>query len=148
MRHVLVYGGVSQHPQVQKLRRGVDIMIATPGRLLDLMDQGHVDLSQVEILTFDEADQMLDMGFIPDLRRIVRHVPQQRQTMLFSATIPNEIRQLAGSLLHNPVEVSISPEQPTVEAIEQRVYFVHKQKKQDLLEHLLADSSRSRVPGE
>jgi ATP-dependent RNA helicase RhlE len=140
-----IYGGVSQNPQVDVLKKGVDVLVATPGRLLDLMGQGFIKLDQVQILILDEADRMLDMGFLPDIRRIMKAVPAQRQTMLFSATIPNSIRQLAGSLLRDPVEVSISPEQPTVEAIEQLVYFVSKNKKQALLEHLLDDPGRSRV---
>lgn len=145
LRSTTIYGGVSQKRQEEALRKGIDVLVATPGRLLDLMGQGLVSLNQVQILVLDEADRMLDMGFLPDIRRIMKAVPAQRQTMLFSATVPNSIRKLAASLLRDPVEVSISPEQPTVEAIEQAVYFVSKKKKQALLEHLLADSSRSRV---
>jgi ATP-dependent RNA helicase RhlE len=145
LRSVTVYGGVSQNPQVSALQKGIDVLVATPGRLLDLMGQGFIKLGKVQVLILDEADRMLDMGFLPDIRRIMKAVPDQRQTLLFSATIPSEIRQLAASLLHNPVEVSISPEQPTVEAIEQAVYFVGKKQKQALLEDLLADPSRSRV---
>ncbi|MHA1733906.1 MAG: DEAD/DEAH box helicase [Promethearchaeota archaeon] len=141
LRSTVVYGGVGQNPQVEALRRGVDLLVATPGRLLDLMGQGHVDLARVEVLVFDEADRMLDMGFIHDVRRIVRAVPKRgRQTLLFSATLPPEITKLAGDILSDPVRVSVSPERPTVEAIEQAVYFVEgRAAKQKLLEHLLRD---------
>jgi ATP-dependent RNA helicase RhlE len=145
LTNTVIYGGVGQNPQVQTLRRGVDILVATPGRLLDLMGQGHVTFDHVEVLVLDEADRMLDMGFIHDVRRVVRAVPDNRQTLLFSATMPRAIVELASSILHNPIEVSVSPEQPAVEAIEQAVYFVSKQKKQALLEHLLKDSSVTRA---
>ena len=141
----VIYGGVKQGAQVQALRRGVDILIATPGRLLDLMGQGYVKLDQVEVLVLDEADRMLDMGFIHDIRRIVREVPGSRQSLLFSATLPREIVRLAGSILRDPLEVSVSPEQPAVETVEQAVFFVSKQKKQALLEYLLRDSSVTRA---
>lgn len=143
--NVTIYGGVGQNPQVQALQRGVDIVIATPGRLLDLMGQGHVSLEHVEMFVIDEADRMLDMGFIHDVRRIVKRVPKNRQTLLFSATIPRAIVELAGSILRDPIEISISPEQPTVEAIEQAVFFVSKKKKQALLERLLGDSEITRA---
>jgi ATP-dependent RNA helicase RhlE len=133
LRETVVYGGVSQHPQVQALRRGVDILVATPGRLLDLMSQGHVDLSSVETLVLDEADQMLDMGFIRDLKRIVARVPSQRQTLLFSATMRREIRQLADEWLHDPVAVSVAPQGTPVERIEQSVYFLHQRAKPNFL---------------
>lgn len=140
-----VYGGVSQRPQVKTLRKGVDILAATPGRLLDLMNQGHIDLSHVEVLILDEADRMLDMGFLPDIRRITKAVPSERQTLLFSATLPDSMRGIFMKMLTNPVEVTIAPDQPTVEAIQQHVYHVSRKKKQALLEHLLADEGRSRV---
>jgi ATP-dependent RNA helicase RhlE len=136
---------VGQKPQVEALRRGVDIIVATPGRLLDLMGQGHIHLNRVEVLVLDEADRMLDMGFIHDVRKIVKAVPDKRQTLLFSATMPKEIVKLADSIMDRPVEVSVSPDQPTVELIEQAVYFVSKQKKQALLEHLLQDQSITRA---
>jgi ATP-dependent RNA helicase RhlE len=145
LNNAVIYGGVGQNTQVNAVRAGVDILVATPGRLLDLMGQGHVSLSDIEVLVLDEADRMLDMGFIHDIRRIVKAMPEKRQTMLFSATLPREIVDLAGSILHNPVEVSVSPEQPTVEAIEQAVYFVPKTKKQALLEKLIQDSSVTRA---
>jgi ATP-dependent RNA helicase RhlE len=145
LTNAVIYGGVGQNAQVKAVRAGVDILVATPGRLLDLMGQGHISLSDIEVLVLDEADRMLDMGFIHDIRRIVKAMPGKRQTMLFSATLPHEIVDLAGSILHNPVEVSVSPEQPTVEAIEQAVYFVPKTKKQALLEDLIQDSTVTRA---
>jgi len=145
LTNTVIYGGVGQNPQVQALKRGVDVVVATPGRLLDLMGQGHVTLDRVEALVFDEADRMLDMGFIHDVRRIVKQVPRKRQTLLFSATMPREIVELAASILHDPVEVSVSPEQPAVEAIEQAVIFVTRQKKQALLQDLLKDPTVTRA---
>ncbi|HMF30487.1 MAG TPA: DEAD/DEAH box helicase [Candidatus Lokiarchaeia archaeon] len=143
--NAVIYGGVGQDPQVQALKRGVDILVATPGRLLDLIGQGFVRLEQVEILVLDEADRMLDMGFIHDVRKIVKLVPRNRQTLLFSATLAHEIVELAGDILRDPVEVSVSPEQPTVELIDQSVFFVEKQEKQALLERLLADPAITRA---
>jgi ATP-dependent RNA helicase RhlE len=145
LANTVIYGGVGQNPQVQALQRGVDILIATPGRLLDLIGQGYVHLDRVEVLVLDEADRMLDMGFIHDVRRIVKLMPTDRQTLLFSATLTHEILKLAGDTLRDPIEISVSPEQPTVDAIEQAVYFVPKQKKRALLEHLLADSTITRA---
>jgi ATP-dependent RNA helicase RhlE len=145
LSNTVICGGVGQNPQVKTLRRGVDILIATPGRLLDLIGQGHVKLNQVEMLVLDEADRMLDMGFIHDVRRILKHIPDQRQTLLFSATLPHEILELGGQILRDPLHIAVAPEQPTVEAIEQGVYFVRKKKKQALLEHLLADPEVSRA---
>jgi ATP-dependent RNA helicase RhlE len=135
----VIFGGVGQGPQEEELRRGPAILVATPGRLLDLMNQGLVDLSDVEILTLDEADRMLDMGFIHDVRKIVARTPERRQTLLFSATMPQEIAGMARAILKNPVRVSVAPEQPTVEAIGQCVYFVDKANKRKLLLHLLKD---------
>lgn len=145
MKNTVIFGGVKQNSQVQALQRGVDILVATPGRLLDLMTQGYVTLDRVEILVLDEADRMLDMGFIQDVKRILKKVPKDRQTLLFSATLPHEIIELASRILRDPVQVSVTPEQPTVEAIEQAVFFVPKKKKQFLLEHVLGDSDVSRV---
>ncbi len=145
LTNTVVFGGVGQNPQVQALQRGVDVLIATPGRLLDLMGQGHAEIGQIEVLVLDEADRMLDMGFIHDIRRVLKAVPEDRQTLLFSATIPREIVELAGSILHDPVQVSVSPEQLTVEAIDQAVYFVAKEKKQALLEHVLQDPEVTRA---
>lgn len=141
----LVYGGVSQNPQVKALRSGVDVIVATPGRLQDLMEQGHVDLRGIEALVLDEADRMLDMGFITDIRRICEKLPPKRQTLLFSATMPREIRGLADSLLTDPATVTIAPKQPAVEAIEQSVYFVQTKNKPALLAHVLDTTSVNRV---
>jgi ATP-dependent RNA helicase RhlE len=138
LKTTVIYGGVGQNPQVNALQQGVDIVVATPGRLLDLMGQGHIKLGHIEVLIFDEADRMLDMGFIPDVRRIVKQVPKKnRQTLLFSATLSSEILRLANDILNNPIEVNISPDQPTVEFTEQSAFFVSKKKKQALLEYLL-----------
>ena len=145
LTNATIYGGVGQNPQVRALRRGVDVVVATPGRLLDLMGQGHVDLGQVETVVLDEADRMLDMGFIHDVRRIMRAVPRQRQTLLFSATMPPAVVDLAASIMRDPASVQVAPEQPTVEAIEQGVFFISRQKKQALLEHVLSDDELSRV---
>ncbi len=137
VKHTVVFGGVNQHHQVRALKAGVDILIATPGRLMDLMQQGFVDLKRVEVFVLDEADRMLDMGFIPDIRRIVKHIPTKRQTLLFSATMPSDIRKLADSILHNPTSVQVSPVSSTVETVAQSVYFVPRPQKPALLAHLL-----------
>jgi ATP-dependent RNA helicase RhlE len=139
LRAAVIYGGVSQKPQEQALRRGLDILVATPGRLVDLMNQRLVDLSFVEILTLDEADRMLDMGMIQDVKRIIAKTPVKKQTLFFSATMPPEISDMADSMLDHPVKIAITPEKPTLEAIEQSVYFVNKENKRNLLLHLLKD---------
>jgi len=136
LRHGVIYGGVNQKPQVQMLRNGAEIVIATPGRLLDLMNQGHVDLKHVEFLVLDEADRMLDMGFIHDIRRIITKLPANRQTLFFSATMPPEIRKLSDSILRNPVSVHVAHDNATAARIEQSVYFVDRQNKSALLAHL------------
>ncbi len=137
LRAGVIYGGVSQRPQEETLARGVDILVATPGRLNDLIGPGLVSLDGIEIFTLDEADRMLDMGFIHDVRKVIARVPAVRQTLFFSATMPAEIVSLADSLLHNPVRISITPESPTVEAIDQTLYLVDKDNKRHLLVHLL-----------
>ncbi len=143
LRSCVIFGGVSQVPQEQELRRGVDILIATPGRLNDLMNQRLIDLKQIEILTLDEADRMLDMGFIHDVKKIISQTPDQKQTLFFSATMPQEITALSQSLLIDPVKVSITPDAPVVEKIRQSVYFVDKENKCRLLLNLLQDPSIS-----
>jgi ATP-dependent RNA helicase RhlE len=146
LTNTAIYGGVGQGPQVKALRRGVDIVVATPGRLLDLLGQGHLHLGQAEVLVLDEADRMLDMGFIHDVRRIARALPRERQTLLFSATIPAPVVDLAQRIMRSqPLRVTVDPSQPTVEAIEQGVFFVSRNKKQALLEHVLDDDEVSRV---
>jgi ATP-dependent RNA helicase RhlE len=145
LRSAVIFGGVSQVPQVDALHRGIDILVATPGRLLDLINQGHVHLDRVEVLVLDEADRMLDMGFILDIRKIIARVPAERQTLLFSATMPPEIRELADGLLDEPVRVAVSPETVAAETVTHRVYLVERDDKQPLLTHLLRDASMTRA---
>jgi ATP-dependent RNA helicase RhlE len=145
LKATVIYGGVGQNPQVQAMRSGVDVLIATPGRLLDLMGQGYVHLEHVERLVLDEADRMLDMGFIHDVRRIISALPAKRQTLLFSATMPAEIQALADDILNQPVRVEVTPPATTVEKIAQSVYFVAKRNKRALLEHLLDDAAIRRA---
>jgi ATP-dependent RNA helicase RhlE len=141
LRHHVIFGGVSQHSQVQAVRRGVDILVATPGRLLDLMQQGYISLKDIQYFVLDEADRMLDMGFVHDVKRIISRLPVKRQTLFFSATMPNEIQQLATILLTNPVKVEVAPPATTVDLIQQSVYYTEKHNKQSLLIHLLQDAS-------
>jgi ATP-dependent RNA helicase RhlE len=145
LRHAVVFGGVSQTRQVDALGRGIDILVATPGRLLDLMGQGYIHLESVEVFILDEVDRMLDMGFIPDIRRVLAHLPSDRQTLFFSATMPPDIVELAGTMVRNPVRVSVSPEQPAVELISQKVLFVDKGNKDALLVSLLGDPGISKA---
>lgn len=145
LRFTAIYGGVSQNPQVRALDKGVDILVATPGRLLDLMNQGFIELSNVAILVLDEADQMLDMGFLPDLKRIVAAVPQREQTLMFSATMPVEIRQLAERWLKDPANVEVAPAATPVESVEQSVYFVTAKNKPHLLAHYLQANASTRT---
>jgi ATP-dependent RNA helicase RhlE len=137
LRHTVVYGGVGIRPQIDALRRGVDIVIATPGRLLDLMGQRCADLRAVEVLVLDEADRMLDMGFIHDIKRIIGQLPEKRQTLMFSATMPPEIRKLAGAILRDPANVQVARGQPEADGIAQSVYHVKKPNKPALLAHLV-----------
>jgi ATP-dependent RNA helicase RhlE len=141
LRHLVIFGGVSQYNQVSSLRRGIDILVATPGRLLDLMNQRHVTLQDIQYFVLDEADRMLDMGFVQDVRRIIAKLPAKRQTLFFSATMPPEIKQLANVLLTNPVKVEVTPASSTVDAIQQNLYYVDKMNKRALLVHLLKDES-------
>ncbi|MBE3084855.1 MAG: DEAD/DEAH box helicase [Bacteroidetes bacterium] len=137
----VVFGGVHQNPQTTALRNGVDILVATPGRLLDLMNQGYISLKDVEIFVLDEADRMLDMGFIHDVRRIIAALPQKRQSLFFSATMPPEIVKLAGSIVYKPVKVEVTPSASTVEIVNQFVYFIDKGNKNALLIDLLQDEN-------
>lgn len=139
LQHMVIFGGVSQYHQVNALRRGVDILVATPGRLLDLMNQRHISLQDIEYFVLDEADRMLDMGFVQDVKRIIARLPQKRQTLFFSATMPPEIQQLANILLHQPMRVEVTPVSSTAETIQQFLYFTEKQNKSSLLVHLLND---------
>ena len=145
LKHEVIFGGVSQTQQTISLRDGVDILIATPGRLLDLMNQGYVHLDYLEFFVLDEADRMLDMGFIHDVRKVVKHLPKEKQTMLFSATMPKEISQLASSLMQAPVRVEVTPVSSTAEKIDQSVYFVPKTQKNTLLLHLLEEQKIQRT---
>ncbi|MEO8583485.1 MAG: DEAD/DEAH box helicase [Flavitalea sp.] len=141
LKHHVIFGGVPQFSQVRAIQQGLDILVATPGRLLDLLQQGHVNLMQVQFFVLDEADRMLDSGFIHDVKRIIAKLPAKKQTLLFSATMPDEIKKLANVLLHNPVKVEVTPVSSTVEIIEQSVYFVDKENKQSLLIDILQDKS-------
>lgn len=145
IKHVVLFGGVSQQPQIDKLRAGVDIRIATPGRLKDLMNQGHVALKQVKHLVLDEADRMLDMGFIHDIKQIIRHIPADRQTLFFSATMPPEILKLVHTLLRNPVKIEVTPVATGAEQVTQYVYFSEKQQKSSLLLKLLDNHASETV---
>lgn len=136
LRHMVIYGGVSQNPQTATLRKGIDILIATPGRLLDLMNQGFIRLDTVEFFILDEADRMLDMGFAPDIKRIIAKLPARKQTGFFTATIPNEIRALADSLLHNPVMIHVAPLSAPAESVNQSVYYVEKADKRAMLQQV------------
>lgn len=137
IRTITIYGGVSQNPQVKDLNRGVDILVATPGRLLDLIGQKHIDLKNIEYLVLDEADLMMDMGMLQDVKRIIKFIPNKRQTMFFSATMPAEIEKLSQTILNNPMKVSITPVSSTVDIIEQYLYYVDKGNKINLLVDLL-----------
>lgn len=139
-----IFGGVPQGNQVTAIKKGVDILIATPGRLLDLMNQGLVNISQIEILVLDEADRMLDMGFVNDVKKILKKVPVKRQTLFFSATMPTDIRKFAQSILNNPKEINVTPVSSTAQKVKQSVYFVEKTEKLDLLVRILQDPSIER----
>ncbi|RCH56715.1 ATP-dependent helicase [Mucilaginibacter hurinus] len=139
LKHLVIFGGVSQNPQVDALRRGVDILVATPGRLLDLINQRLVHIDHVKILILDEADRMLDMGFVHDVKKIIAKVPAKRQTLFFSATMPKEIQSLADSILHKPERVEVTPVSSTADTIQQEIFFVAKGDKRQLLNHVLKD---------
>jgi ATP-dependent RNA helicase RhlE len=143
LTQLTIFGGVSQIPQVDQLRKGVDILVATPGRLLDLHKQGFIDLDHLHVLVLDEADQMLDMGFVNDVKKIVKLTPNNRQTLLFSATMPIAIRELAEMFLKSPATVTVSPVSSTAEKVEQRIYFVEKTDKRALLYHLIRNEKLS-----
>lgn len=141
LRHTVVFGGVPQSQQVGELKKGVDILIATPGRLLDLQNQGYVKLNELSIFVLDEADRMLDMGFIHDVKKLIKMIPAKRQSLFFSATMPESIRVLAATILTNPEEVAVTPVSTTAETIQQEMYYVIANDKKDLLIHLLQDKS-------
>lgn len=137
VKHAVIFGGVPQKAQVDALKRGVQVLIATPGRLLDLQSQGCISLKGLEYFVLDEADRMLDMGFIHDIKKVLKLIPARRQTLFFSATMPSEIEKLADSMLTNPEKIEVTPVSSTVDTIRQSVYFVEKKEKKDLLLHLL-----------
>jgi ATP-dependent RNA helicase RhlE len=145
LRAAVIYGGVGQQPQARAMMHGVDVLVATPGRLLDLVSQRLVDIRSVEFLVLDEADRMLDMGFIHDVRKIVGQLPRDRQTLFFSATLPGEVRDLADSMLRNPLEVRTTPRSTPAETVTQSVFFVPKREKKALLLRLLRDEATGRV---
>ncbi len=143
--HTVIFGGVNEKPQIKELKSGVDVVVATPGRLLDLLNRGFVDLREVGVFVLDEADRMLDMGFLPDVKRIVSALPKKRQTLFFSATMPPEIRSLAESMLHDPVSVAVAPVSSTAERIEQHLYFVDKGNKRSLLADVIEEGKLARA---
>ncbi len=139
VKHTVIFGGVGERPQTEALQQGVEILIATPGRLLDLMNQGYIDLQHLALFVLDEADRMLDMGFIHDVRRIIAALPEKRQSLFFSATMPADIVRLSASILKNPVKVEVTPESTTAEKVEQRMYMVDYADKRNLLVHVVQD---------
>ncbi len=141
----VIFGGVGQNPQVKAVRHGIHVLVATPGRLIDLMNQGHIDLSAIEIFVLDEADRMLDMGFIPDIRKVIKQLPAKRQSLFFSATMEPKVKALAESLVRNPAQVAIAPDKPAVERIVQKVMFVDKNSKDELIMTLMASKKLDRV---
>ncbi len=145
IRHAVIFGGVSQLNQINRLKSGIDILVATPGRLLDLQQQGFVDLRSLEVFVLDEADRMLDMGFIHDVKKIIKLIPTKRQTLFFSATMPKEIKTLASTILTNPKQVVVTPVSSTAETIEQELYHVLTAQKKDLLLHLLDERKNGSV---
>ena len=145
LKHTVIFGGVNQARQVNALNRGIDILVATPGRLLDLTEQGYIHLNEVEVFILDEGDRMLDMGFIPDIKRVLQLVPADRQTLFFSATMAPKMVRLAQSMVNNPVRVSIKPDQPTLDTIAQKVLFVGKKNKDALLVSMLSDPQISKA---
>jgi len=145
LRSAVIFGGVNQKPQVAQLRQGVDILVATPGRLLDLCNQGFLSLSKVSVFVLDEADRMLDMGFLRDIERVIKMMPAKRQNLMFSATFSQDIKKLAHGILHKPVQVDATPENSTVDAINQKVYRVASGKKTDLIIKLISDGDWKQV---
>ncbi len=145
IRSAVIFGGVNQKPQIATMRQGIDVLVATPGRLLDLINQGHISLKRVEILVLDEADRMLDMGFLRDIERIIKMMPEKRQNLMFSATFSPDIKKLAHGILNHPVQVEATPENTTVDAISQKVYRVAKGLKTDLITKLISEGNWKQV---
>lgn len=144
-KHAVIFGGVKQNPQVGKLRNGVDVLVATPGRLLDLIGQNIISLKDIEYFVLDEADRMLDMGFIHDIKKLLKILPAKRQSLFFSATMPKPIQELANSILHQPVKVEVTPESTTAESIQQEIYYVDKDNKIPLLHELIKNQIKESV---
>ena len=145
VKHTVIFGGVKQHEQVRKLKKGVDILVATPRRLLDLMDQGYISLNMIDIFVLDEADRMLDMGFINDIKKLLKVLPKKRQSLFFSATMPGNIQKLSREILHKPQKVEVTPESTTAETVQQVVYFINRTDKRKLLLHLLKNQELDQV---
>ena len=145
LQHLVIFGGVSQHAQTEGLKKGIDILVATPGRLLDLINQGFISLGHIRFFVLDEADRMLDMGFVHDVKKVIARLPEQRQSLFFSATMPPEIVSLAASILNKPVKVEVTPVSSTAETVDQLVYLVDRVDKKSLLNHILKDKSIERA---
>jgi ATP-dependent RNA helicase RhlE len=145
IKHTVIFGGVGQNKQVESLKRGVHILVATPGRLLDLIGQGFIDLSSINIFVLDEADRMLDMGFINDIKKIIKLLPNQRQSLFFSATMPKSIEQLAKTIVHDPIKISVTPESTTAETVQQSLYYTNKSEKRQLLTHIIREHDMDQV---
>lgn len=145
IRHCVIFGGVKQNAQVNELKTGIDILVATPGRLLDLVNQGIINLNSIQHLVLDEADRMLDMGFLHDIKRLLQKLPKEKQTLFFSATMPSTIASLSRSILRNPLKVEVTPTSSVIDTIEQYIYFVEKQKKKDLLINVLKKDRKQSV---
>lgn len=145
LKHAVIFGGVKQHAQVQQLRGGVDILVATPGRLLDLMDQGYISLKKIEMFVLDEADRMLDMGFIHDINKLLKVLPQKRQSLFFSATMPPNILNLSKQILHHPIKVEVTPAATTAETVKQQIYYTNKASKKELILELLKNPAMDQV---
>ncbi len=145
VKHTVIFGGVKQHAQVRKLQNGVDILVATPGRLLDLINQGYIDLGSIEVFVLDEADRMLDMGFINDIRKLLKLLPRQRQSLFFSATMPDNIVKLSRDILRNPKKIEVTPVSSTADTLEQAIYYTNKSTKRNLLVHVLKNPEIDQV---
>lgn len=145
VRHTVIFGGVKQNAQVQRLKGGIDILVATPGRLLDLMNQGYISLNKIEIFVLDEADRMLDMGFIHDIKKLLKALPQKRQSLFFSATMPPNILKLSKQILHHPIKVEVTPAATTAETVKQQLYYTNRTSKRDLVLHLMKDPALEQV---
>ena len=145
VKHAVIFGGVKQHQQVTQLKKGVHLLVATPGRLLDLQAQGLLDLSTIKVFVLDEADRMLDMGFINDIRKLLKLIPRERQSLFFSATMPDNILELSRQILNDPIKVAVSPVSSTAETIQQYIYYTNRTSKRDLLLHILANPEIDQV---